>query len=92
TEKEKSLQNVVLQKTGFHITPMEIIGIFKHAYTHFRISVHAWHAEPVLPLSLTLPANLRWVLPEDLPDYPMGKVARRISDQINSELIRAKNQ
>lgn len=92
TEKEKCLQDVLLQKTGIHITPTEIIGTFKHAYTHFRISVHAWHAEPVLPLSLRLPANLRWVLPEDLPDYPMGKVARRISDQINSELIRAKNQ
>ena len=87
TEKEKSLQNVALQKTGFHITPTEIIGTFKHAYTHFRISVHAWHAEPVLPLSLTLPANLRWVLPEDLPDYPMGKVARKISDQISKHQI-----
>ena len=92
TEKEKRLQDVIQQKTGLQIAPTNKIGTFKHAYTHFRISVHAWHAEPVLPLSLTLPANLRWVLPEDLPDYPMGKVARRISDQIHSELIRAKNQ
>ena len=87
-----SLEELLLQKTGLQIVQKEKIGIFRHAYTHFKISVHAWHAEWLPPHSLSLPTNMRWVLPKDLPNYPMGKVARRISNQINSELIQAKNQ
>lgn len=91
-DKVKNLEELLLQKTGIQIVPTKKIGIFRHAYTHFKISVHAWHAEWFPPHSLSLPTNMRWVLPKDLPNYPMGKVARRISNQINSELIQAKNQ
>jgi len=84
---EGCLRREVLGKTGLEISIGEKIGIFQHAYTHFRITVHAWQAKPnSLPLS-ELPENRRWVLSDDLPEYPMGKVARKISDHITSNSI-----
>jgi A/G-specific adenine glycosylase len=84
---EDCLRREVLGKTGLEISVGEKIGIFKHAYTHFRITVHAWQAKPnSLPLS-EVPENCRWVLRDDLADYPMGKVARKISDHLTSNGI-----
>lgn len=79
---EDCLGREVLGKTGVQILVGEKIGIYKHAYTHFRISVHAWQAKPISPSLSELPENCRWVLRDDLADYPMGKVARKISDLI----------
>ena len=79
---EDCLKREVLEKTGREITIAEKIGAFKHAYTHFKITVHAWQASLASAPRLSLPENLRWVLAADLPAYPMGKVARRISDQV----------
>jgi len=84
---EGCLRREVLGKTGVEISVGEKIGIFKHAYTHFRISVHAWQAKPNSSPLPELPENCRWVLPADLPDYPMGKVARKISDHLTSNSI-----
>ncbi|MDD2521975.1 MAG: A/G-specific adenine glycosylase [Anaerolineaceae bacterium] len=75
------LKREVLEKTGLQIEVTEKLGVFKHAYTHFKISVHAWHAMP-LATSAPLPADLQWVSITDLGDYPMGKVARVISNKV----------
>lgn len=79
---EDCLKRENLEKTGLEITIIEKIGVFKHAYTHFKITVHAWHAKQLTASPMGLRHNLRWVSPTDLPEYPMGKVARRISDQV----------
>lgn len=84
---EYCLRREVLGKTGLEISVGEKIGIFKHAYTHFRISFHAWQAKPNSPSLPELPENCRWVLLADLADYPMGKVARKISDHLTSKSI-----
>ena len=88
---EECLSREVFEKTGLQISPEEKIGIFKHAYTHFKITVHAWHVLLHSVPQTSLPENMRWVSPEELPAYPMGKVARLISDQINPDVIRAEN-
>lgn len=79
---EDCLVREVLGKTGFQIAPVREIGVFNHAYTHFKITVYAWHANLLSPSSFDLPENLRWVPTEELANYPMGKVARKISDLI----------
>lgn len=85
---EESLVREVYEKTGLEITVGEKIGIFKHAYTHFKITVHAWHAKPLSNQQLLVSAGFRWVSPDELADYPMGKVARKISDQISGNKTR----
>ena len=79
---EHCLKREVLEKTGLEIAVGEKIGIFKHAYTHFKIIVHAWHAKLLSDQLLMIPENYGWVSPDNLTDYPMGKVARKISDNI----------
>ena len=79
---EECLTREVHQKTGLEISVGEKISVFKHAYTHFKISVHAWKVELLSSPPLLLPENFRWVAPADLHSYPMGKVARKICNQV----------
>ncbi len=57
----------------------ESLGVFHHAYTHFKITVHAFRCEA---LSLPENKNLRWVKLAELDDYPMGKVDRLIANAL----------
>jgi len=56
------------------------IGIFQHAYTHFRITLHAYMCELTEgePLAVQA-AGLVWVNLAEMNGYPMGKVDRQIA-------------
>jgi len=56
----------------------ENIGVFQHAYTHFKVIVHAFRCEL---LSDPNDANLKWVALDELDDYPMGKIDRQIAQK-----------
>jgi len=58
-------------------------GVYRHAYTHFRLTLHAFYCRLVAgePRPLEV-AALRWVQPNELSDYPMGKVDRQIALQL----------
>jgi A/G-specific adenine glycosylase len=61
-------------------------GVYRHAYTHFRLTLHAFYCrlldgEP-RPLEV---AALCWISPAELPAYPMGKVDRQISRRLLEE-------
>ena len=55
------------------------VGVFHHAYSHFKVTVHAFECELA---SNTMGGNLKWVGLKDLDDYPMGKVDRQIGGKI----------
>ena len=55
------------------------IGVFQHAYTHFKVTVHAFLCEPA---AITTPKNMIWVALKDLNDYPMGRIDRQIANAI----------
>jgi A/G-specific adenine glycosylase len=59
-------------------------GVYRHAYTHFRITLHAFLCElkdgEPRPVEA---AELAWVAPADLGNYPMGKVDRQIARRLN---------
>jgi A/G-specific adenine glycosylase len=58
----------------------EELGVYKHAYTHFRVTLHAFFAELTGAEPTTLEASeIRWVEPGELGEYPMGKIDRMIS-------------
>ncbi len=54
----------------------EALGIVSHAYSHFKVVVHAFRCESV---SIPKEKNLKWVKLSELEDYPMGKVDRQIA-------------
>ncbi len=71
------------EELGVRIEPGPEIGVFRHAYTHFRITLHALeirqlHGEPQ-PREA---ADLAWVPLSRLAEYPMGKVDRAIARRL----------
>ncbi len=54
----------------------EALGIIHHAYSHYKVTVHAFRCESV---SIPKDKNLKWVKITELEDYPMGKVDRQIA-------------
>lgn len=57
----------------------EALGVVRHAYTHFKVTVYVFRCDL---LSMPENENLKWVLPGDLNDFPMGKVDRQISNMV----------
>jgi len=72
----KELSKVL--KTGYSLKVQrkEALGVVQHAYTHFKVTVHAFQCEL---LSRPDQKNLKWVLLKELDKYPMGKVDRQIA-------------
>lgn len=70
----------VLKAAGrLHVKRGEALGVFRHAYSHFRVLVHAYRCKAV---SIPQNKNLKWVKLSELGDYPMGKVDRQIAQKI----------
>ena len=69
-------------KTGYQLEVQanEALGIVQHAYTHFRVTVHAFRCDLV---SMSESENLKWVEVQELENYPMGKVDRQIARMLD---------
>lgn len=80
------LQREIQEELDVNIRVGEPLGVFDHAYTHFRVTLHAFYC--------TLPSGeprnlehlaLAWVSPLDLSDYPMGKIDRQIAGILSAQ-------
>jgi A/G-specific adenine glycosylase len=60
----------------------EPLGIVRHGYSHFSVTVHAFRAELV---SRSRDPHLRWVPLNELEAYPMGRIDRQIARTIASQ-------
>jgi A/G-specific adenine glycosylase len=80
---EACLAREIREELGAEIHVGEAFGIYRHAYTHFRITLHAFLCELTggepKPVEA---AGLAWVTPVDLGNYPMGKVDRQIARRL----------
>ena len=77
------LRREIVEELGVEIEVVEPFGVYKHAFTHFRITLHAYccrllAGEPQ-PIEA---AEIRWVDRLGLKDFPMGKVDRQISQAL----------
>jgi A/G-specific adenine glycosylase len=85
---EQALTREIREELGVEISVEEQLGVYKHAYTHFRVTLHAFHALVTNGEPAALHASeIRWVKVNELADYPMGKIDRRISDDMARESI-----
>ena len=80
---EACLAREIREELGAEIQVTEVFGIYRHAYTHFRITLHAFLCQ--LTAGEPKPvetAGLVWVVPAELSNYPMGKVDRQIAGRL----------
>jgi len=77
---EACLEREIREELGVQISVGEKLGIFKHAYTHFKVTLHAFECGLVKGEPTPIEASeLKWADPEDLMSLPMGKIDRQIS-------------
>ena len=80
------LQREILEELQVTIKVGGKLGVFKHAYTHFKVTLHAYYSQLTNgePTLLEHQA-LQWVTPQQLDDYPMGKIDRQIAQVLQQE-------
>jgi len=68
------------EELGITATVDELLGEYHHAYTHFRVTLFAYHASiDSGEVSALQPSDVQWVQVMELDKYPMGKIDRMIS-------------
>lgn len=85
---EKALQREIKEELAAQIVVGGKLGVYKHAYTHFRVTLHAFFAEIAggEPVALEV-SELTWVEPGRLGEYPMGKIDRMISKDLDEKIL-----
>ena len=86
-ETDESLSDCLVreieEELGCCIEVGEPFGQYQHAYTHFRISLHAFLCHIIAGEPQALEAQqIAWVALQNLGEYPMGKVDRQISERL----------
>jgi A/G-specific adenine glycosylase len=79
------LRREICEELGVEIEVGAQLGVYQHAYTHFRVTLYAFHCKLLKGEPRPIQAaDLRWVLPHELPAFPMGKIDRQISQTLVS--------
>ena len=80
---EECIRREIREELDIGIEVGEPFGVYKHAYTHFKVTLHAFicrhtEGEPK-PLAAT---ELGWFTRKELADLPMGKIDRMIAHKL----------
>lgn len=76
------LRREIREELAVEVAVGQPLGVYRHAFTHFRITLHAFDCTLADETSEPQPlehASLAWVPPHQLSTYPMGKVDRQIA-------------
>jgi len=74
------LRRELAEELGIAVQVGDLFGSYLHAYTHFRVTLHAFRCSLLSGEPQPLHASeLRWAAPLQLKDFPMGKIDRAIS-------------
>jgi A/G-specific adenine glycosylase len=77
------LKREISEELGIPIHVGEALGVYQHAYTHFKVTLHAFCCtlmdEEPQPLEAS---ELRWVTLRELDEFPMGKIDRQIARRL----------
>lgn len=71
------------EETGLEVRIREMADRVDHAYSHFRITLHAFHAEPVGGRLAASDEPREWVRTAELADYAFPTANRRILDGLS---------
>jgi A/G-specific adenine glycosylase len=82
---EDCLGREIREELALDVSVGSELGVFQHAYTHFKVTLHAFHCRILDGEPVALEASdIRWARVEELGDYPMGKIDRMISRRLQA--------
>jgi A/G-specific adenine glycosylase len=89
-EPGEALENTVLreieEELGIQVQVQKHIASVKHAYTHFKITLHAYHCQYISGHPQPKAAQeCRWVSPDRLPDFAFPKANKAVLEQVVSD-------
>jgi A/G-specific adenine glycosylase len=78
-----TLKRELREELNIEIKVGDLIGTFKHTYTHYKVTLHAYHCSIISGnLHLNFHTQHAWVPLESLEEFPMGKLDRMISKSL----------
>ena len=82
-----ALKRELMEELGISVNLEDLFGIYTHAYTHFTVKVHTYFAKIINGEPKALEADdIKWVVINTLGDFPMGKVDRSISNDLEKRI------
>lgn len=92
---EQAIVREFMEETGFTVTIRENLGVIRHGYTTYRVTLHCFALElapqaggtnadgpmPIPPV-LTAASEYQWVAPADLNALPMPAAHRKLADEV----------
>ncbi len=80
------LRREIREELGVEINVGEPFGVYRHAYTHFKVTLYAFTCQLARgePQALHHSA-LTWCTPALLRDFPMGKIDRQIAGRLKTD-------
>lgn len=86
---EAGLRREIREELGVPLVIRGKLGIYRHAYSHFRVTLHAFlcllgNGSQPRPLQVH---SLRWASLDELERFPMGKIDRQIARQLAQTAI-----
>jgi A/G-specific adenine glycosylase len=83
---EECVRREIEEELGIQIAVYDQLAKVNHAYSHFRITLHAFNCTHVSGRAQKLGvADYKWVAPTDLPKYAFPKADRVILDLLETE-------
>ena len=80
---EDCIRREIREELDIAINVGEPFGVYKHAYTHFKVTLHAFLCRMTEGEPKPLAADeLGWFTREALKDLPMGKIDRQIAQRL----------
>ncbi|NTU75929.1 MAG: A/G-specific adenine glycosylase [Anaerolineaceae bacterium] len=77
------LKREIIEELGTQIEVGDAFGVYEHAYTHLKVTLHAFTCVLIGQDPRPLEASeLCWVDPVELANFPMGKIDRQISRRL----------
>jgi A/G-specific adenine glycosylase len=77
------LKREIREELTAEIEVGEPYGVYQHAYTHFKVTLYGFLCQLVSGEPAPIEAAaIAWVKPEEMTEYPMGKIDRQIARRL----------
>ena len=83
----ETLQRELCEELAIEVRVGNPFGVYRHTFTHFKVTLHAFECR-LINGSAPIPrehSDIRWVSPDQLADFPMGKIDRQIANTLSRE-------